>query len=58
MAGANGITAKSGGSRVAGVAKSGSKSPAVGAKLSAARKGMTQFVEGRYRVPVGQKIRL
>ncbi len=72
MAGANGITAKSGGARVVGVARAGSKpssgfprgttwAQAASASRSRMRdsaKGMTQFVEGRRRVPVGEKIRL
>lgn len=74
MAGANGITAKTGGARVAGVARSSGKTvgksgfprgttwaqaaAASRSKMRDSSRGMTQFVEGRRRVPVGEKIRL
>lgn len=74
MAGANGITSKSGGARVVGVASGSGKSmrkpafpqgttwaqaaSASRSKMRDSSKGMTQFVEGRRRVPVGEKIRL
>lgn len=72
MAGANGITSKTGGARAVGVARTGSK-PSSGfprgttwaqaasasrSRMSDKAKGMTQFVEGRRRVPVGERIQL